>query len=390
MDITEVSFQYPPTAWAGAEKVAHQIGLGLSEVGHNVRVITSSRSPKGARKYKLQGLRVKAYPTLFRFPFSVSTRTWTLRASLRNYGKGDVAHVHNVEGFAPLLFCSLKRGHQAVAWSAHDPTYMCGARMLPRDGGSCKGIGSHKCRRCENSLDRLRRRMVRKHMIPNVDAFIGTSKWIARLMLDAGFPKERVHVIHNGINLHNIKRSPVPDQPTMMYCGHIEPNKGLMFALKAYQLVLEEIPEARFVIVGDGPSAKEARRYADRNELEGVEWTGVVSDTVPYYKRARVIVHPSVIPENCSLVLLEAHAVGRPCVSTRVGGNHEIVHEGHTGFLTDPGQEGDLAHQLIRVLGSDDRAREMGRRARIRAEKHFNMDIKIQDHTKLFNRLVEK
>ena len=390
MDITEVSFHYPPRGWGGAERYAHQIGLGLSDAGHKVRVVTSSRSPTGKKKYNVQGLKVVAYPTAHKYPYSVVTRTWNPTAWLRNHGKGSVAHVHNVEGFSPLLFRSLKRGHQAVAWTAHDPTLMCGARMLPRDGSSCSGIGSEKCGRCENALDKLRRRMVRRHLLPSVDAFIPPSKWMRGLMVAAGFPEDKIYGIHNGISLDGLERSPVPEEPVMMFCGQMYPEKGLMFALKAYQLVLEEIPDARFTIVGDGPQYEEALAYARKNELEGAFFTGRVSDPFPFYHRAKVVVHPSVIPENCSLVLLEAHAVGRPCVTTRVGGNAEIVHEGYTGLMTDSRQEGDLAYQLIQLLGSTKDARAMGRRARIRAERQFRMSEKVADHARLFKRLVEQ
>lgn len=390
MDITEVSFHYPPQAWGGAERYARQIGQGLAGVGHNVRVVTSSRSPKGSKRYRVGGLQVAAYPTAHSFPYSLVTRTWNPMAWLRNHGKGAVAHVHNVEGFSPLLFRSLKRTHQAVAWTAHDPTLMCGARMLPRDGSTCTGIGSDKCRRCENVLDRLRRRMVNRHMLPSVDALIPPSEWMRGLMADAGFPEEKIHVIRNGIDLSDIPRSPVPDEPVMMFCGQMYPEKGLMYALKAYQLVLEEIPDARFTVVGDGTQYEEGLAYARKNNLDGAFFTGRVTDPLPFYHRAKVVVHPSVIPENSSLVLLEAHAVGRPSVATRVGGNAEIVHEGYTGLMTDSGQEGDLAHQLIRILDSTKDARAMGRRARIRAERQFRIDQKVDDHARLFNRLVSE
>lgn len=390
MDITEVSFHYPPTSWGGAESYAHQIGVGLKGAGHRVRVVTSSRSPKGSRKYNVHGLKVGAYPTAYRFPASVITRTWNPVAWFRNYGKGAVAHVHNVVGFSPLIFRALRRGHTATVWTAHDPTYMCGARMLPRDGSKCQGIGSRKCKGCENSLDRLRRSMVRRHLLPNVDALVPTSLWMRGLMVDAGFPKEKMTVITNGIDMKNIPRSRVPKEPVIMFCGRVEPSKGLIDALDAYEIVLEDVPDASFNVVGDGPQLVDARKYAKARGLPRVMFTGRVPSANPYYKEARVVILPSIIPENCSLVLLEAHAFGRPSVCTRVGGNIEIVHPGETGLMTDPGDPADMACQLIKVLSSISEANRMGRNARVRAERHFKMELKVQDHTRLFNRLVEK
>lgn len=389
MDITEVSFHYPPEHWGGAERYAHEIGKGLKVAGHRVRVVTSSRMD-GHRGYSFEGMTVDAYPTAYRFPASVFNRTWNPRAAFRNYGEGAVAHVHNVDGFSPLLFRSLRRSHKVSVWTAHDPTYMCGARMLPRDGSRCQGIGSRKCRGCENSLDRLRRFLVRRHLVPNVDALIPTSIWMRGLMLDAGFPQEKMTVITNGVDMRKIPMSPVPEDPLIMFSGRIEPTKGLMVALRAYELVLEQVHDAEFVVVGDGPQLEEARRYANARGLSRVMFVGKVADTLPYYRRAKVLVHPSIIPENCSLVLLEAHAVGRPSVTTRVGGNIEIVHPGETGLMTNPGDHEDMAEQLVKVLASTEEATRMGRNARIRAEDNFRMEHKVFDHTRLFKRLVEK
>lgn len=390
MNITQVSFNYPPSAWGGAENYAHIMGRHLSNRGHHIRVVTASKL-NGSRRYNYEGLSIQAFPTRSKFPFSLITRTYNPSMLFRKMGGGDLAHVHVIGGFSPLVFNKLRSNHKAVTWTAHDPQLMCGCCLLPRDGSECKGLGSTKCPGCLNPLDHLRRRMSTRHHVPYVDAFIAPSKWMMGLFKDAGYPKDKLHLIMNGIDTSIIPFTEVPTEPVILFCGKMSPNKGLMVLLRAFDMVLDEMPDAKLLLVGDGKKYNEGRAYATRaGIIDSTIWVGYQKNTEFFYKSAKVVAHPSIIPENCSLVLLEAHASGRASVSTKVGGNGEIIDPGVTGWLSHPGDEADLAEKLVGILASDDVARRMGHAARARAESLFSIDRAVDDHCHLFHNLVKE
>lgn len=390
MNITQVSFNYPPSSWGGAENYAHIIGKQLSKRGNRVRVVTASKH-NGSRFYQYEGMPVQAFPTRSRFPFSLITRTYNPTMLFRKLGDGDIAHVHMTSGFSPLVFPRLRRSHKAIAWTAHDPQLMCGCCLLPRDGSKCEGLGSTKCSGCQNVVDHLRRRVSLRHHVPNVDAFIAPSKWMKGLFVDAGYPKDKLHLIMNGIDTSRITPTDVPKEPIILFCGRMSPKKGLMVLLRAFDMVLDELPDAKLLVVGDGERCAEGRAYATgEGFLDSTMWVGYQKNTQFFYNAAKVVAHPSTIPENCSLVLLEAHASGRASVSTQVGGNAEIIDQGVTGCLTKPGDEADMAEKLLKILASDDVAQRMGQAARARAETVFNITNAVDDHSRLFNKLVRE
>ena len=334
---------------------------------------------------------MRAIPTLSKFPYSLVTRTYNPAMLFRRLRGGDIAHVHLIGGFSPLVFSRLKRNHHAVAWTAHDPQVMCGQCLLPTDGSDCLGLGSSKCKGCGNALDKVRKRVSSNHHTPNVDAFIAPSKWMWTNFVKSGYPKEKLHLIKNGIDMSEFPESPVPTEPIILFCGRMTPHKGLMMLLRAFEIVLGEVPDAKLVLMGDGERAAYGRSFVREQGIENaVMFVGYQKCTAFFYKIAKVVAHPSSIPENCSLVLLEAHATGRPTVSTRVGGNSEVVKEGVTGALANPGDHEGMAEHLIRILGSDDVATRMGKAARIRTKKHFNINVAIDKHDHLFHNLMEE
>jgi glycosyltransferase involved in cell wall biosynthesis len=156
--------------------------------------------------------------------------------------------------------------------------------------------------------------------------------------------------------------------PVVGFVGRIEPRKGPLDLVRAAPLIRRAIPNARVVIVGGDPYGSDrayTRSVTDSPEVELHPW---IDDAPGLLRHLDVLVLPS-YDEPFGTVLAEAMAVGTPVVATRVGGLAEVVDDGVTGRLIEPGAPDRLAEAVLDVLAH--RA-QMGAAARERAAR-FNV-----------------
>ncbi|MGW3339505.1 glycogen synthase [Streptomyces sp. NPDC001009] len=202
---------------------------------------------------------------------------------------------------------------------------------------------------------------------------------------------DRVHVVHNGIDTRlyrpdrgtdALRRHGIdPERPYVLFVGRITRQKGVPQLLRA---VREIDPDTQVVLCAGAPDTPEVdREFRDRfQELRavraGVFWIPQMlprAEVVQLLTHAAVFVCPSVY-EPLGIVNLEAMACGTPVVASRVGGIPEVVDDGRTGLLVDPGDgfEGNLARALDTVLADPVAARRMGEAGRARAVGEFGWD----------------
>ena len=207
----------------------------------------------------------------------------------------------------------------------------------------------------------------------------------------------RVSVIHNGIDTaeyapdpghdvlrkHGIDR----DRPYVIFVGRITRQKGLVHLLHAARLLA---PDAQLVLCAGAPDTPEiAAEVTDL--VRGLDRKGVfwISEMLPKPEVIQLLTHATVfvcpsVYEPMGIVNLEAMACETAVVATATGGIPEVVADGETGLLVpvDQGPDGtphdperfaaDLAERINALLGDPERARDMGRAGRARAERHFS------------------
>lgn len=161
-----------------------------------------------------------------------------------------------------------------------------------------------------------------------------------------------------------------PSGPVVGFVGRLVPRKGALDLVKAAPAIRAVRPDVRIVIAGDDPYDDEGSEYAAAVRASGaVDHVGRVSDAPSILGHFDVLVLPS-LQEPFGTVVAEAMAAGTPVVATRVDGLPELVQDGVTGALVDPGDTAALAVAVLRVL--DDRA-AMSAAAR-RAAERFGAD----------------
>ncbi|MEI8195878.1 MAG: glycosyltransferase, partial [Phycisphaerae bacterium] len=147
-------------------------------------------------------------------------------------------------------------------------------------------------------------------------------------------------------------------------------------------------PEVFFVMTGNGPEWNAVmRQIAEAGLRERFYTPGFVADVKPLLARADVVVVPSRI-EGIPIILLEALALGKPVVASRVGGIPAVITSGGNGYLCDPGQLEQYA-QIIETLRQDPELRsQVGRAARQYALKHLDVEHMNRAYLRVFTELL--
>ena len=174
-----------------------------------------------------------------------------------------------------------------------------------------------------------------------------------------GIPKDDIFVIKCGIDqaLYGVDPQVKKDtNPTVIYLGRLKKYKSIDHLLVGFSLILDKIPQARLVIVGDGDYKGYLMDFAKKLGLgDRVEFTGYVDkhEKVKRLQKAWVSVYPS-LKEGWGLTNIEANACGTPVIASNVPGLKDSVICGKTGLLFEYGNVQELSECMIKILSDTD------------------------------------
>jgi glycosyltransferase involved in cell wall biosynthesis len=213
------------------------------------------------------------------------------------------------------------------------------------------------------------------------DRFLTVSAYSAR---ELGAPPARTRVIYGGADPERFRPDRSVKRTGVLFVGRITPHKGI-------DRLIQALPEGATLSIagsaGHDPRPPESGYPALLRRLAAgrdVAFLGPVSDAAlpDLYRQAKVLVLPSVertcygrvvpVSELLGLVVLEAMASGTPVICSRLGGLSEVVVDGVTGYLVEPGDVDGLRERLAQVLGDSELAARLGRSARELAVERFN------------------
>jgi glycosyltransferase involved in cell wall biosynthesis len=182
------------------------------------------------------------------------------------------------------------------------------------------------------------------------------------------------------------KRGSEFDRPTLLTVARLVPQKGLDILIRAMSPIRRSIPDTRLLIAGGGPERPALERLARQlGVADSVSFLGHRDDVAQLMRRAWILVHPSRW-EGFGLVLLEAMREALPVVATRVSAVPEIVVDGATGLLVEPGDSGALAEAVIRALGDERLRRDAGMRGFERLVERFSAERMARETAAIYDR----
>jgi len=227
-----------------------------------------------------------------------------------------------------------------------------------------------------------------------IDGVIGVSEVALRFLNSCRVPTT---VIPNGIDLEifnsqlkKIKKF-LDGKINILFVGRIEERKGLIYLLKAYQILTRKFPNLRLIIIGEGELKKECQDFVRKHNLKEVHFEGEKTgrELISYYKTADIFCAPSIYGESFGIVLLEAMACGLPVVAFSNEGYKEFFREKKgEKFLANPKDFKGLAKKLEILIENENLRREMGKWG-IKEAKKYSWD-KIADKILNFYQICQK
>jgi glycosyltransferase involved in cell wall biosynthesis len=284
-----------------------------------------------------------------------------------------------------------------------------------------------------------------REQIQDADLVLGCSEYVSEKMRRA-LPdySARIRTIYNAVDVDLFyekqrSRSPVAMERKILLVGRISPEKGIHTLLEVFHRLMEEEDNLRLEIIGpdwvapievivnmsDSDVMSQLRLFYDttvwgqlrtwlkRRYPRRLSWLrdttyggalramvqGKMADRVRFvgfipneelprwYREADLLVLPSVY-ETFGIPLIEAMASGTPVLATRTGGIPEVVEDGRTGVLVEPGSLEELAHGMRRLISDDALLRRMGKEARTRVVEKFSWDKTVSTLMQYYNEVL--
>ena len=198
----------------------------------------------------------------------------------------------------------------------------------------------------------------------------------ARHFISRYFPGD-YRIIPNGVDLDRYADAEPFEElrdgtVNILFVGRFEERKGLIHLLRAYHRLRKRHVDARLLVIGTGPKAREYRRFVGLRQIRDVEWLGRVSDEekARYFASADIFCSPATGQESFGIVLLEAMAAGIPIVASDIHGYKNVMQRGVQGLLVEPKNHRALAAALYALSQDADLRLQMGEAGRARAPEY--------------------
>ena len=231
-----------------------------------------------------------------------------------------------------------------------------------------------------------------------IDCFIANSMFVHDRLVADGVPEAKTAIVNQGVDIERIVHMEASNvhaafylpthSPVVGNVSTLAPNRGHHHLIDAAQAVVRAVPDARFVIVGDGELREGLEKHVrDRHLERHVFLSGFRADAVELI-RAFDLFAMSPIAGGLCTALIEAMASSKAAVATSVGAISEIVVDGETGFLTPPRDHAAMAAKLILLLKDQSLRNKMGAAALARARERFSVERMVKETVAVYERLT--
>lgn len=307
----------------------------------------------------------------------------------------DVIHVHNTLPLvSPSVFWAARRLGIPVVQTLHNFRLMCPQAMFLRDGKVCEDCLGHvpwwgvarACYRESAVQTAVLSASVTWHRAVGtydkaVTAFIALSEFSRGKFIEGGLPADRITVKPNFVEDAGRPDEGAP-RTGGLFVGRLSHEKGIEVLLAALGGAGAGAP--RVEVVGSG-EMEAAVRAGIGDAFAGYQ---PLSDILSRMRRSAYLVLPSICYENFPRSIAEAYASGLPVIASRMGAMAELVEDGRTGLLFNPGDASDLRARLAWADAHPERMREMGREARAVYEKKYTPGINHELLTAIYRRAM--
>jgi phosphatidylinositol alpha-1,6-mannosyltransferase len=219
---------------------------------------------------------------------------------------------------------------------------------------------------------------VRDFVYRQADALVAANQYAKDGLLRIGIPNNRIHKITPGVDLDHFRpgspskelvdRFALAGKRVLLTVARLVPRKGHKIVLEALSVVSKQIPNLKYMIVGEGPEKERLEQMVQQLQLgDVVTFVGDVPhhQIGEFYKLCDIFIMINRLEgggdvESFGMVFTEANAMGKVVIGGKSGGTAEAVLDGSTGFLVDPESAANVAERLLLLLRDNELARRMG------------------------------
>lgn len=311
----------------------------------------------------------------------------------------DILHVQNFfPQISPAVFSAARSAGAAVVQSLRNYRLLCVNGLFFRNGNVCQECAPkafawpgvlHACYRNSRAASASVATMSLFHRLRGtwsneVDKYIALTSFTKNEFVAQGFDESKIIVKPNFVNVD-------PGQGKgsggyAIFVGRLSPEKGVRTVIESWKDVP---PSLQLKIVGEGPLERDLRSRAAGDER--IEFLGhrALSDVLKLIGEARFLVFPSVWFETFGRVAIEAYAKGTPVIAASIGAVAEVVEDGVTGYLFQPGNSRDLAEKIHSLVNDDFKLQEFRRKVRRIYEDRYSADSNYDQLISIYQRAIE-
>jgi N-acetyl-alpha-D-glucosaminyl L-malate synthase BshA len=366
---------YP--TYGGSGIVATELGMELAARGHDVHFISYAppiRLNSSNEHIHFHEVEVGTYPLFDHQPYTLSLAV--KMAEVASAAQLDLLHVHYA---IPHSVSALLARQMAVP--------RCLPFITTLHGTDITLVG-----RDRSYLP------ITKFSIEQSNGITSVSEYLRRATIETFGVTQPIEVITNFVNCDEYRRVDDParraewapgGEPILMHLSNFRPVKRVTDVLEIFALVRDKMA-AKLVMVGDGPDRSAAEWLAVRRGVEkDVLFLGKQDRIYEALAQADLFLLPSEL-ESFGLAALEAMACEVPVIATNVGGVPEVVTHGEDGYLVPVGDVAAAAKHAVELLAAPERAREMGKKARVNARRRYCSNDVIPRYEAYYRRVLER
>lgn len=236
-----------------------------------------------------------------------------------------------------------------------------------------------------------------------MDYYIGVSESFKKMLIDRGFNSDRIFTVYNGVEMDQMKELTEPseflkrynitvDKETVLIgiLARLHPVKGVDVLIKGAKKVVDNRPNVKFLIGGDGTESPVLKELTKELGLEdNVHFLGFVNDTSSFFNCIDINTITS-YSESFPYVIMEGGVFKRPIVASNVGGIGDLVIEGETGLLFEAGDYEKLAAQLIKLIDNVELRKRLGENLYDAVSKNYSAESMANKHITIYKQILNR
>ncbi len=386
----------------GPENYLFRLAGLLKERGHNVAFFSMRHDQNVSSNWNQYFVRNIDYNKKYSLWKQISISSKTLYSfeaknkilKLIDNFKPDIAHLHNFHHqLTPSIIHALDKRSIPMIAKLPDYKMVCPSYSMLNHGKVCELCKNGKFYNCvltkchKNSISKsllatlesyLHHKILKSYK--NIKYYVCPSKFLLNKFKQMGFRGNLIQ-LSNYIDINKSEPNYDVNTNKIIYWGRLSIDKGVKTLIEAMNG-----SDLQLNIVGEGPIKEELDNMVKTRQMKNIYFKGYLKG-----KELRSIINESlfaVLPsewyENNPNSVLEAFALGKPVIGSRIGGIPELVKDGVTGYTFEPGNAEDLSEKIKTLLSDNSTRIKMGHNARMFVEAEFNPEKHYQELMKIY------